>query len=99
MGSEMCIRDSEIIIGETKTKNTFDVIFENGLPKLSEFQNEEEVIKWNEKPLQITLKNGCKIGEDSLKLYFSIKEDSSLYLRCLDINEKELGEFNLGNIF
>ncbi len=89
----------EIIIGETKVKRNFDVIFENGLPKLSEFQNEEEVLKWNKKPLKIHLEKGCKIGEDSLKLYFSITEDASLLIRCLDINEKELGEFNLGNIF
>ena len=89
----------EIIIGETLAKRNFDVIFENGLPKLSEFQNEEEVLKWDKKPLQISLNNGCKTGEDCLKLYFSITEDSSLYMRCLDINEKELGEFNLGNIF
>ena len=89
----------EIIIGETKTKRSFDVIFENGLPKLSESQNEEEVFRWNKKPLQINVNNECKIGEDSLKLYFSIQKDSSLYLRCLDIYEKELGVFNLGNIF
>ena len=74
------------------------MIFENGLPKLSEFQNEEEVFQWNKKPLQINLNYECKIGEDNLKLYFSIKKDSSLFLRCLDINEKKLGEFNLGNI-
>ena len=89
----------EIIIGESKAKRNFDIIFENGLPKLSEFQNEQEVLKWNRKPLRITLNNGSKIGEDTLKLYFSITEDSSLYLRCVDTNEKELGEFNLGNIF
>ena len=89
----------EIIIGETKTKSQFDVIFENGLPKLSEFQNEEEVIKWNKKPLKISLKNGCNIGDDILKLYFRIDEDASLFIRCKDINETELGEFNLGNIF
>ena len=89
----------EIIIGETKKKRDFDVIFENGLPKLSESQNEEEVEKWNKKPLKINLKNKCKIGEDSLKLYFRIANDSTLYIRCKDINEKELGEFNLGNIF
>ena len=89
----------EIIIGESKAKRNFDIIFENGLPKLSEFQNEQEVLKWNKKPLRITLNNGSKIGEDTLKLYFSITEDSSLYLRCLDTNEKELGVFNLGNIF
>ena len=45
------------------------------------------------------MKNDCKIGEDSLKLYFSIKKDSSLNLRCLDMYEKELGVFNLGSIF
>ena len=89
----------EIIIGETKTKRAFDIVFENGLPKLSEFQNEEEVLKWNKKPLKIILKNGCKIGEDSIKLYFSITDDSSLYIRYKDINQKELGEFNLGHIF
>ncbi len=89
----------EIIIGETKTRRDFDVVFENGLPKLSEFQNEEKVIKWNKKPLKISLKNGCKIGEDSLKLYFRIAEDSTLYIRCQDIYKKDLGEYNLGNIF
>ena len=88
----------EIIIGETKTTRDFDVIFENGLPKLSEFQNNEEVLKWNKKPLQINLNNSCKIGDDCLKLFFSITKDSILHVRCLDINEKELGEFNLGNI-
>ena len=77
----------------------FDVIFENGFPKLSEFQNDEEILKWNKSPLKICLDNGCKIGEDSLKLYFSITKGSCLYVRCLDINEKDLGEFNLGNIF
>ena len=89
----------EIIIGENTTKRDFDIVFENGLPKLSEFQNEEEVIKWKNKPLKICLKNGCKVGEDSLKIYFRIAKDSCLYVRCKDINEKELGEFNLGNIF
>ena len=80
-------------------KRDFDIVFENGLPKLSESQNEEEVLKWNKKPLKISLKNGCKIGEDSLKLYFRIAKDSSLYIRCQDNNEEDLGEFNLGNIF
>ena len=78
----------EIIIGETKNKRDFDVIFENGLPKLSEFQNEEEVIKWEKKPLKIKLKNKCKIGEDSLKLYFQYYKNSSLIVRCLTLMKK-----------
>ena len=89
----------EIIIGETKTKRDFDIVFENGLPKLADFQNEEEVLQWNKKPLRISLKNDSKIGENILKLYFSITNDSYLHMRCLDMDEKELGEFNLGNIF
>jgi len=36
----------EIIIGETQKERAYDVIFENGLPKLSEIQNAEEIIKW-----------------------------------------------------
>ncbi len=89
----------EIIMGETKKKRKFDVIFENGLPKLSEIQNEEEILKWDTKPLKISLQNNCKIGEDSLKLYFSITSKSSLQIRWLDISERESGEFNLENIF
>ncbi len=89
----------EIIIGETETTREFDVIFENGLPKLSEFQSNEEVLKWNKEPLQIKLNNNCKIGDDSLKLYFSITKQACLHIKCKDINEKELGEFNYGNIF
>ena len=87
----------EIIIGETKTLRDFDVIFENGLPKLSEFQNNEEVQKWDRKPIQIRLNNGSKIGEDCLMLYFSITNDSSILMRCLDIKKEELGKFNLGS--
>jgi len=89
----------EIIIGETKKKREFDVIFENGLPKLSEIQNDEEIFKWDEKPLKIIMKNNCKIGEDCLKLLFRINKDSNLYVQCLDMKEKDLGTFNLGNIF
>jgi len=43
----------EIIIGETKKEREYDVIFENGLPKLSEIQSEEEIIKWDKKPIKI----------------------------------------------
>ncbi len=89
----------EIIIGEAKEKRAFDVIFENGLPKLSEFQSEEKILKWDKKPIKIILKNECKIGEDSLKLFFSISKESCLMIKCLDKNEKDLGEFNLGSIF
>ena len=89
----------EIVIGETKGKREFDVIFENGLPKLLEIQNEEEICKWNSKPLKIILRNNCKIGEDSLKLFFKITDESDLQVKCFNIDDEDLGEFNLGNIF
>ena len=89
----------EIIIGETKKDREYDVIFENGLPKLSEFQSDEEIIKWDKKPLKIELKNKSNIGEDSLILLFQISKKADLIVRCLDIKEEFLGEYILGNIF
>ncbi len=89
----------EIIIGETQKERTYDVIFENGLPKLSEVQNEEEIIKWEKKPLKIVLKNKSNIGEDNLKLFFNITKNADLFVKCFDIKDEFLGEYNLGNIF
>ena len=89
----------EIIIGETQKERSYDVIFENGLPKLSEVQNEEEIIKWEKKPLKIVLKNKSNIGEDTLKLFFKITKNADLLVKCFDIKDEFFGEYNLGNIF
>jgi len=89
----------EIIIGETQKDRAYDVIFENGLPKLSEIQNEEEIIKWDKKTLKIVLKNKSNIGEDTLKLFFKITKNADLLVKCFDIKDEFLGEYNLGNIF
>ncbi len=89
----------EIIIGETQNERVYDVIFENGLPKLSEVQNEEEIIKWDKKPLKIVLKNVSNIGKDNLILFFKITESADLLVKCFDFRDKFLGEYNLGNIF
>ena len=89
----------EIIIGETKKEREYDVIFENGIPKLSEVQSEEEIIKWDKKPLKIELKNVSSLGEDNLKLFFKITKKADLLVNCFDINDEFLGEYNLGNIF
>ena len=89
----------EIIIGETQKDRTYDVIFENGLPKLSEVQNKEEIMKWDKKPLKIILKNKSNIGEDNLTLFFKINEKADLLVKYFDIKDKFLGEYNLGNIF
>ena len=75
------------------------MIFENGLPKLSEVQSEEEIMKWEKESLQIKLKNKSTIGEDSLTLFFKITEKGDLLIQCFDIKDEFLGEYNLGNIF
>jgi len=89
----------EITIGESQKERTYDVIFENGLPKLSEIQNEEEIIKWDKKPLKIVLKNKSNIGDDTLKLFFKITKNADLLVRCFDVKDEFLGEYKLGNIF
>jgi len=45
------------------------------------------------------LKNKLKIGEDNLKLFFKITKSADLLVKCFDIKDKFLGEYNLGNIF
>ena len=89
----------EIIIGETIKERKYDVIFENGFPKLSETQSEEETNAWERDPLKIISKKNHLQGQDSLKLFFRITENAELYLKCFTIDSEELGEFNLGNIF
>ena len=75
------------------------MIFENGLPKLSEVQSEEEIIKWNKKSLKIKLEKKSNLGEDNLKLFFKITKNADLFVKCFYIEGEFLGEYNLGNIF
>ena len=89
----------EIIIGETKKEREYDVIFENGLPKLSEVQSQEKIIQWDKKPFKLVIENESNIGEDNLILFFKINKKADLWVKCFDINDKLLGEYNLGNIF
>jgi len=89
----------EIIIGETKKEREYDVIFENGLPKLSEVQSQEKIIQWNKKPFKIVIENVSNIGEDNLTLFFKINKKADLSVKCFDIKDELLGEYNLGNIF
>ena len=48
---------------------------------------------------QIILKNKSNIGEDNLKLFFKITKSADLIVKCFDIKDEFLGEYNLGNIF
>ena len=89
----------EIIIRESQKERSYDVIFENGLPKLSEIQNEEEIIKLDKKPLKIVLKKKFNIGEENVKLFFEITKNADLLVKCFDINDEFFGEYNLGYIF
>ena len=89
----------EIIIGETKKEREYDVIFENGLPKLSEVQSQEKIIQWDKKPFKILLEHESNIGEDNLTLFFKITKKADLSVKCFNIKDELLGEYNLGNIF
>ena len=94
----------EIIIGESNKEREYDIVFENGLPKLAEKQSEEKIIQWDKPPLKINHKNNCQIGEDCLKLFFTITENADLSVEYFDISQKDLGELKmgeckLGNIF
>ena len=49
--------------------------------------------------LKIELENTCNLGEDNLKLCFKINRKADLLVKCFDIEDEFLGEYNLGNIF
>ena len=89
----------EIIIGETVENNDFEVIFENGIPKLAETQKEENIKAWNRRPLILKLNNPAILGKDCLKLVFYINDNSNLLVECKDFSDNKLGLFNLGSIF
>ena len=69
------------------------------MPKLAEIQYEDEVINWNEKPIRIIMKNDSQLGEDTLKLFFRITENADFHVKCFDMQDRDLGDYNLGNIF
>ena len=89
----------EIIIGETVENNDFDVIFENGIPKLSEIQKEENIRAWRKKPLFLNIDKPASLGKDCLKLSFNIDNKSNLVVECRSLSGKEIGLFLLGSIF
>lgn len=89
----------EIIIGETIENNDFDIIFENGIPKLAEMQKEENIKAWNRRPLMLRINSPAILGKDCLKLVFTINDNSNLLLECKDYSDKKIEVFNLGSIF
>ena len=88
----------EIIIGELKEVSDFEVIFEEGIPKVSESQASERIIYWDIDPIEIELNQPASLGEDCLKLSFSINDESYLNLICKDFKNKNIGIFNIGSV-
>ena len=89
----------EIIIGETVENNDFDIIFENGIPKLAEIQKGENIRAWNRKPLMLEINTPTILGQDCLKLVFTINEKSNLCVECKDSSDSNIGVFDLGSIY
>ena len=46
-------------------------------------------------PLKIELKNKSNLGEDNLILFFKITKKADLIVKCFDIKDEFLGEYNL----
>ena len=89
----------EIIIGETIDNNDFEIIFENGIPKLAEIQKGENIKAWNRKPLMLEINTPTILGQDCLKLVFTINDKSNLCVECKDSSDSKIGFFDLGSIY
>ena len=88
----------ELVMGESKEINNFDIIFEDGIPKVSEIDPSEKISRWERDSLEIQLNKKVSLGEDCLKLSFSINQESFLNVECKDLDSNIIGVFNLGSI-
>ncbi len=88
----------EIIIGETIEKTDFEIVFENGIPKLAENQTEGNISIWSEEPLALEFTEPFILGNDCLKVCFWIDKKCHLLVEVFNLSNQTLGSFNLGEI-
>ena len=62
-------------------------------------QKDENIKAWNRKPLMLKINTPTILGQDCLKLVFTINDNSNLLVECKDYSENKIGIFNLGSIY
>ena len=89
----------EIQIGEPSLKGVNEVIYINGIPTIKDENKEELINLWRNQTFIVNLNPPGKIGEDCLKLEFTINNDCKLCVKGFDIrNGNEIASQILGLI-
>jgi len=90
----------DLVIGETKSQNNFEVVYINGIPKIKEELTEATINAWVDRPVTFDLNPPGQPGEDCIQLNFSINTSRYLQVEGKDIRtgtkipKKKLGLVN-----
>tara|TARA_Y100001970_G_scaffold294309_1_gene450275 strand:+ start:2330 stop:3940 length:1611 start_codon:yes stop_codon:yes gene_type:complete len=91
-------QEIEIIIGESDSKSKFEVIYKDGIPALAEKESKKGIKPWANTLKIIKLDPPAQIGQDCIKLLFSINENCKLKMTIFDLRKnKELEQMMIGS--
>ena len=88
-----------MLIGEPKEKGSNEIIYINGLPTIREIEFEEKVNKLNNKVISIPIDPPGVIGQDCIKLKFTINDFCEVEIEGIDLrNNNTITTKNLGPV-
>ena len=89
----------DLIIGEPEEKGSNEIIYVNGLPTIKEIESDNRIKKLNNKIISIPLSPPGEIGQDCIKLRFTINDFCELEIEGIDLRDNNaITTKNLGPI-
>ena len=89
----------DLIIGEPEEKGSNEIIYINGIPTIKEIESDDRIKKLNNKLIYIPLNPPGEIGQDCIKLKFTINDLCEVEIEGIDLrNNNVISIQNLGPI-
>ncbi len=89
----------DLIIGEPEEKGSNEIIYINGIPTIKEIECDDRIKKINNKVIYIPLDPPGEIGQDCIKLKFTINDLCEVEIEGIDLRNNNLIAIqNLGQI-
>ena len=89
----------EIIIGENEYQGSYEVIYIDGMPTIKTSSEDSEMKPLLKSKASIALHEPGQVGEDCLKLSFSIDNACNLKMEGIDLrNNQDIASENLGSV-
>ncbi len=89
----------DLIIGESQTEGSNEIVYINGLPTLKTIESKDKIKKINNSIISIPLDPPGEIGQDCIKLFFNINVYCELEVEGTDLRtNNKIKSQNLGKI-